>query len=123
MALRHRQSRAARRGAAGGHRGGDIPTATPSRHLPALGTQPCGGRTRSRPCSAQRTPPGHPCHQHATVGDVWRSVPSALQSSPKAWSLSPQSHPGSPRPPWGWGVLGGQHEAEGLVSPQLRQCK
>lgn len=77
MALRHRQSRAARRGAAGGHRGGDIPTATPSRHLPAAGTQPCGGRTRSRLCAVHRghrwdtpvtnTRPwgtrGGPCHQ------------------------------------------------------------
>lgn len=61
------------RGPAGRSRGtpgGDIPTATPSRHLPAAGTQPCGGRTRSRPCSAQRTPPGHPHHQHATMGDT-----------------------------------------------------
>lgn len=104
MALRHRQSRAARRGAAGGHRGGDIPTATPSRHLPALGTQPCGGRTRSRPCSAQRTPPGHPCHQHATVGDVWRSVPSALQSSPKAVPTEP---PRIPEATVGLGGFGG----------------
>lgn len=103
MALRHRQSRAARRGAAGGHRGGDIPTATPSRHLPALETQPCGGRTRSRPCSAQRTPPGHPCHRGGHV-EVRAISPAELAQSVVAVPTEP---PRIPEATVGLGGFGG----------------
>lgn len=107
MALRHRQSRAARRGAAGGHRGGTSPRPPPAGTSRPRGHSPAGaGRGPGRAMHR-----GHRRDTPITNTRPWgtrpRSVPSALQSSPKAWSLSPQSHPGSLRPPWGWGVGGG----------------